>query len=52
VLHGVVDGWDGGGLGVLEPQLNAIAAQPSTSDVAEGVDVIAKELLARIRAEA
>lgn len=29
VLHGVVDGWDGRELVVLEPQLNALTASPS-----------------------
>lgn len=50
VLHGVVDGWDGGDLAVLEPELNALAAHPSASDVAEEVDLIARELLGRLRA--
>jgi len=50
VLHGVVDGWDGGALAVLEPQLIALTAHPSASDVAEEVDVISAELLARLRA--
>ncbi|MGA8636253.1 MAG: DUF5071 domain-containing protein [Candidatus Dormiibacterota bacterium] len=51
VLQGVVDGWDGSALVVLEPQLKAVSANPSPSDVAEGVDVIARELLARSHAQ-
>jgi Domain of unknown function (DUF5071) len=52
VLHGVVDGWDDGALADLEPQLIALTAHPSASDVAEEVDVIARELLAKLRARA
>lgn len=51
VLHGVLDGWDGGELIVLEPQLNALTASPSPSDVAEEVDLIAGELLDRLQAQ-
>lgn len=51
MLHGVVDGWDGGALAVLEPQLKALTAHASASDVAEEVDLMARELLARLRAQ-